>query len=522
MEVGSGCRVTPLSFTTAAPPDLIVSYQSTMCSGQSCYRSCPLGVRHDAHVTLLFTCVPFVYSSDVQAKDLQLQVEQTLSKDETAYTAMRETTRPSKPRTNRTKNRRSPYPHISHTEYNSSTPSTDYLEKTPAAATASYDYSSDISLALQSGYSGLMYPSAQESMERYGALYSSAYAHPGIYGTDRTAAMSMYPYGTSTSGYFDDRSYRSSSYDESKYFSCRDTNSLYPGYVTTGTQSHDLRTVSAESRDSYRHSDSSGTAVNGSSSSQCEYSQHTPGGSTGTAHCRSSSSTREATYGVPSHHPSSYSSLYTRPESASDNDITSEEFDKRRSGRQSGSTYDTLVDATRLSHDEAKSSFKSSCRESSSHATTTTSGQSGTTSTPNGDVSSIQQSVIMRRHSNTTTEAPPSSNGLTDISDNTTSSHQELKQTTGSTTSLSSLEPAVGGLDSRTKSLTAMDNSSLYAATANSHCTYDTSSAGAYGKHGYPGSALQGGRPYPLVPQAGYTSVIVDTQQYHMANGYVH
>lgn len=47
--------------------------------------------------------------------------------------------------------------------------------------------------------------------------------------------------------------------------------------------------------------------------------------------------------------------------------------------------------------------------------------------------------------------------------------------------------------------------------------TYDSSNAGIV----YPTSGLQG-KPYPVMPQAGYTSVIVDTHQYQVANGFVH
>lgn len=49
-------------------------------------------------------------------------------------------------------------------------------------------------------------------------------------------------------------------------------------------------------------------------------------------------------------------------------------------------------------------------------------------------------------------------------------------------------------------------------------CGYDS-----YGQSAlYQTGPIQPQRPYPMMPQAGYTSVIVDAQQYQMANGYVH
>lgn len=47
--------------------------------------------------------------------------------------------------------------------------------------------------------------------------------------------------------------------------------------------------------------------------------------------------------------------------------------------------------------------------------------------------------------------------------------------------------------------------------------SYDSYSPGSL----YPTSGIQG-KPYTVMPQAGYTSVIVDAQQYQMANGFVH
>lgn len=60
---------------------------------------------------------------------------------------------------------------------------------------------------------------------------------------------------------------------------------------------------------------------------------------------------------------------------------------------------------------------------------------------------------------------------------------------------------------------TANDYSTCIKAAA---CSYDNYTQASM----YQTAALQAQRSYPVMPQAGYTSVIVDPQQYHVANGY--
>ncbi|ELU00285.1 hypothetical protein CAPTEDRAFT_165634, partial [Capitella teleta] len=145
--------------------------------------------------------------SDVEAKDLQLQLEQTLSKEEAAF-CLQERTRTTKAARPR-KQRRSPYPHIAHAEYStppSSTPAADFaaVDRTPQAPQPQYvqDYSSvQDSMQLQQHpaavHPGVMYAGQEDS--RY--LYSASAAYSGIYGD--TMHAGMYPY---SHRYFDDRS----------------------------------------------------------------------------------------------------------------------------------------------------------------------------------------------------------------------------------------------------------------------------------------------------------------------------
>ena len=49
---------------------------------------------------------------------------------------------------------------------------------------------------------------------------------------------------------------------------------------------------------------------------------------------------------------------------------------------------------------------------------------------------------------------------------------------------------------------------------------YDNYSPAASVYGGAAAATLQAQRSYPVMPQPGYTSVIVDPQQYHVANGY--
>ena len=109
-----------------------------------------------------------------------------------------------------------------------------------------------------------------------------------------------------------------------------------------------------------------------------------------------------------------------------------------------------------------------------------------------------QQSVIMRRQSNST---------LTDLTSRTNDQSLVSAKLHGSPNNVD---------DSRSKSL--MDSSRMNSiASSYNHCNYD-----AYKQSSYH-TSLQASRTYPMMPQAGYTSVIVDaTQQYHLANGYAH
>ncbi len=460
----------------------------------------------------------FIFCSDVQAKELQLQVEQIAIKEEPPY-SMKESSRSGKTKSSKNKARRSPYPTVAAPEYSSSS---EY--STAATATSperqvsapAYDYSSEMALQMQSSYPGIMYPhgtTSQEGMERYGAFYSSAYSHPGLYSD---SAVGMY---SSYHRYFDDRNMAAASYTrghyEDKYYPSRDSSSgTYPGYVTSSQAAQESPRTGSDSRESYRGPATSSTGHSGDTATG------TPGLTPGTSstpqqygdcaiqtsQC-SRSSSRDTNYNQTSHSQGAGGPSYTTPysnrseSSPSEVDVTeATDYEKRHghamphrneriSSNNTNSSYtDSLMEAARVAEEKR---YKENCRESTSttnHNTLT-----------NGDSkdSVQQQSVIMRRQSN-------SSSTLTDLTSRTNDQ------------TLSKLSSALVE-DTRTKSL--MDSTRMNTLGSYNHCTYDASLG--YKQSSYH-TGYGGSRSYPMVPQAGYTSVIVDAQQYHLANGYAH
>ncbi len=335
---------------------------------------------------------------------------------------------------------------------------------------AGYEYTPD-SVALQSmqsGYAGIMYSAyAQEGMERHGAFYSSPYGHAGIYGDS-----ALYPYTAAHARYWDERSPYSRAHYEEKYYPSGTrgaTGHTYPGYITS-PQHESPRTNMSDSRESYRGGDSvSQTAAGGSSGAGSGNSTNYDCAHTTTQCSRSSSREATTTYNhsqsgqTHSVYPVSYSNR--SESSASEVDVT-EDYEKRHNTER----------------------FKDSCRVTSGHVT------------QNGDSKDVVQatSVIMRRQPTTTA---PSTNTNSTVSNSRSHDHNPLKSNTNTS-------------ELRTKSLLETNQNSLY-----SHCTYESYKQSPQ----YHSSSFQNARTYPVMPQAGYTSVIVDTQQYHhMANGYVH
>ena len=475
----------------------------------------------------------FIFFSEVQAKDLQLQLDQIVVKEESPY-SLKESGRSGKSKSSKSKARRSPYPTVTAPEYTSDYPAS--TSDRPAA----YDYPSSSEMTLhqmQSSYPSIMYPhgtTGQEGMERYGAFYPSAYGHPGFYGDSTVGMYSSYQ------RYFEDRNaYATRGSYEDRYYT-KDTHSgsgPYSGYVTMSSQAAALaaqespRTGQIESRDAYRGggTGSSGAATRGDTTgSNGSNNTTTPSGAGPTGNTQqqydcsiqnsqcSRSSSRDTNYNQTSH--SQGTSVYPTPysnrseSSASEVDVT-EEYEKRHGHTLShrnhhdrsavGSSYtDSLMEAVRVAEDKK---YKENCRETTQTNSVPISNGDSKDSVPtttghnhSHQQQQQQQSVIMRRQSNST---------LTDLTSRTNDQSLVSAKLHATTNTVD---------DSRSKSL--MDTSRMNSlASSYNHCNYD-----AYKQSSYH-TSLQTSRTYPMMPQAGYTSVIVDaTQQYHLANGYAH
>ena len=363
------------------------------------------------------------------------------------------------------------------------------------------------------GYSGLMYAHSQEAVaERYGAFYpTAAYgAHAGLYGSDSAMTGVYSPYAHHR--YFDDRSPYCRGHYEEKYYSnsgrdsstgSHSTGSYLPPANTQG-QGHDSPRIASntESRgDSYRQAETGSSHCVGGGGSGGGGSGGGGGGSypdcvasSGGACSRSSS--RDACY--PSAQAHAYQTPYSNrsESSASDVDVTESDFTevKRHKAtacttadqRQNncGSNYDSLMEASRLAEEKR---YKEACSRTSNNSSLT-----------NGDSTpkdAIPQSVIMRRQTG---------NGvsLAELSSRP-HSHEHLK-----------LSATIADVH-RKSVVEGAHTDSVY---STNHCAYDTYKQSPT----YHNGSLHSGRTHPMMPQAGYTSVIVDAQQYHMANGYVH
>ncbi len=478
----------------------------------------------------------WVISSSVEAKELQLQVEQTISKEDQSFSNVQENRRSGKSRSSsRTKNhRRSPYP-VSQTEFPTTASSADGYTSpaTPASIDRpSYsDYSSDMSVQVPSGYTpSLMYASSHEGVDsRYAALYTSAYGHPGLYGE---ASMGMYPYSTAYHRYSEERSPYGNHYED-KYYSGRDSGGVYSGYGASdnpsghGSSQESVRVLHSPSQRESSCCHQSGTPVSLpiSYDSCLQSGSNSSGSSQSTSTCPRSSS-REDPYSTVQHTDSGQAHSYTyssssRPgvnhTSSTPDSASHSVADKKKShhtisgGGPSIQSSDPVAQAkTSSSRSKAEPSLHSRREEKSSKSTAhNSSTTSSLGSTDSKTVQAQQPSVIMRR---STVVAPSPETDLGSCS--RVDGQDGSKGQSGS----NAMTESTHAISSRSSTFADMSSAmNLYGGA--SQCTYDAySKAGAFGS-----SALQTSqRGYPLMPQPGYTSVIVDAQQYHMANGYVH
>ncbi|XP_025098023.1 single-minded homolog 2-like [Pomacea canaliculata] len=190
--------------------------------------------------------------SEVMNKDCQIQLEQTLTaKELSPYSAMSERTRTSstgggggKTRPPRSKSRRSPYPQFSSTPGDTGEGSQDYQDKPFTDYMATAATSSDV-VGVQT-YHSMMYGHTSDSMDRYSALYSTPYPHPGVAMYRDAACVYSYPSASAAhQRYLDDRSpYRG--YEE-RFYPARDP-AAYPGYLSSNAAIQSAAVAATNSR----------------------------------------------------------------------------------------------------------------------------------------------------------------------------------------------------------------------------------------------------------------------------------
>ncbi|PVD29340.1 hypothetical protein C0Q70_11938 [Pomacea canaliculata] len=191
-------------------------------------------------------------ASEVMNKDCQIQLEQTLTaKELSPYSAMSERTRTSstgggggKTRPPRSKSRRSPYPQFSSTPGDTGEGSQDYQDKPFTDYMATAATSSDV-VGVQT-YHSMMYGHTSDSMDRYSALYSTPYPHPGVAMYRDAACVYSYPSASAAhQRYLDDRSpYRG--YEE-RFYPARDP-AAYPGYLSSNAAIQSAAVAATNSR----------------------------------------------------------------------------------------------------------------------------------------------------------------------------------------------------------------------------------------------------------------------------------
>lgn len=208
----------------------------------------------------------------------------------------------------------------------------------------------------------------------------------------------------------------------------------------------------------------------------------------------SRSSSRETNYGAAQGYNCPYSN---RSESSvSDVDVVNEETEKRNTT----SKFDTLYDSSRVKEEN----FGSPKKSVDVHARTSPQRETG------------QQSVIMRRSDYC------SESDKTDIrhpSTDTNQNNQEASKCSGTANScyLSDNSTCNKFAEIRAINDKSLNTQEIYSQCIRAACAYDS-----YGSSFDQSAPAGSPRQYPMVPQAGYTSVIVDAQQYNLTNGFVH
>lgn len=427
---------------------------------------------------------------EVEAKDYQLQIDQTLSKTDSQFSNTNER-KSGKHKSSKKQPRRSPYqpPALSHTDTTVSSQTAAEIHRT------SYP---EVPLTMPSyPAAAMVYP---QDNERYSTWYHSQYMGQTPYANNSfpyTYSASQ-PYGSS----YDGRHLQGGHNSYGDY--------LTPQAQTGGAYKYDSRTPVSEARADAR------TPV--SPRYDCMQMQQQ---SSRASSCEAPAYNNTNAHGYPM--------LYSnRSESStSEVDVMNEDFDRQKRGdRRSGSKFDSLVEATQQlvkdevlklgSHGNVEKSRRSSSRRENGQPSVIMRcpGQSEQNYTNNvrgtHDQGTDAYSPCLKgspgEHGDQTLHTlPPSTRDV--------SSHL-LAKTVGYEGATRGSEPGSHFLTT-IRTLNSKDpTANMYTNCLKSACGYDT-----YNPYSTP---IQGPRPYSVMHQTGYTSVIVDTQQYQMTNGYVH
>ena len=421
--------------------------------------------------------------SAVQSADLQIHIEQAASRavDDQCYTDLTERSRSAKSRAGRLKSRRSvPYTPVGQPECAAQYPDRPYDYSTTSAAAdlaippAPPSYNLELSCTPTAAGGAV-------SDCKYGALYrAAAYGRQmALYGD---SGVGLYPYVAARHRYLDERDsspYRGHPYGD-KYYLLRDNGSFncYANYaLTAGDEEQDdaKRTLDTPYRPpDYRPSRGATDASTDVTYRPPEYrpSRDVPGDVTyaaSSAPCSRSSSRDDCCVGAPQ--PSQLAtSAYT----------TSTPAYSHRSESSLSDDVDVVSDEYRRPSDRLPRRLQSP----------DVAARGATDAGPCARAGS-QQSVIMCRQSLADNQISAA------IADMNCGSRDDGKQ------------PQVNGAvdtDAAARAVTAFaaDHYASYKQCMSSYQADDHQT------------------PYTEMQQAGYTSVIVDTQQYHMANGFVH
>lgn len=371
--------------------------------------------------------------SDVEARGLQIQLEQTVQKDLSPFSTLSGRS-PGKSRSTKSKHRRSPY---SQSTSNQEFP-TEY-EMVPEMS------SSDFCQIIQPN------THYEDPMRKFEPLYGPAY--PGVFHPDY---FPHFPYHSSTQSFADES------------LQCKvESEKFYP-YKNMDHLSSCMKSSSPK----LTHIDAS-TEGKTNVSPRFEYRS---------AGSCSRSSSREAVSGYPYSNQSE--------SSTSEIDVGNEDIEKRSSFQQNHDTGQNQI-----KEEQSPKAFPATDNHTQSRG--------------------VQQSVIMRHRPNIEADVIQDSQQKP-IHSQVKFPNPELGPEHHFRSPLFNENNI--GMDVHTIQDRNINAQDIYSQCIRASCAYNSyNSPTEYCQNPIPTQ-----KHFPPVPQPGYASVIVDTQQYHLANGYVH